>query len=90
MSLDVRVSDEEFLQQIQEYEKEQLAYQLDSQRKEFAFDYMFDRLQKDSDHTDSDDSEEDELGEDELGEEELDCLQEHSSKLDPEQTDQTT
>ncbi|XP_067929907.1 serine/threonine-protein kinase RIO3-like [Watersipora subatra] len=55
MSLDTTVSEEEFLQQIQEYEKEQLAYQLDSQRKEFAFDHMFSLRQQDSDDTDSDD-----------------------------------
>ena len=55
MSLNTKVSEEEFLQQIQEYEKEQLAYQLDSQRKEFAFDYMFNRQQQDSDESDSDD-----------------------------------
>ena len=47
MNLDTGVSEEEFLQQIQEYEKEQAAYDLDSQRKEFAFDLMFERHRRD-------------------------------------------
>lgn len=45
MGLNTTVTEEEFLQQIQEYEKEFSAYELDSQRKEFAFDHMFSKHQ---------------------------------------------
>lgn len=60
MELDTRVSEEEFLQQIQEYEKETAAYELDSQRKEFAFDLMFNRHKLGSDDSQSEDSDDEE------------------------------
>jgi len=49
MDLPLQTTESEFLQQIQEYEKEAACYDLDSQRKEFAFDYMFEKHKKHSD-----------------------------------------
>lgn len=46
MDLEQGVTEEEFLQQIQEYEKELAAHELDSQRKDFAFDLMFNKHQE--------------------------------------------
>lgn len=74
MELNTKVTEQEFLQQIQEYEKEFAAYELDSQRKEFAFDLMFNKHQADReaagiDQSSEEESEEEEEPEDDEGEE---------------------
>lgn len=80
------MSEAEFLQQIQEYEKEQLAYQLDSQRKEFAFDYMFDKQQRGEESESSSDSDE---MEESQSEEENDKITEETQNLNIEQETDT-
>ena len=74
MELNTKVTEQEFLQQIQEYEKEFAAYELDSQRKEFAFDLMFNKHQADReaagiDQSSEEESEEEEEPEEDEGEE---------------------